>query len=163
MPAMRAVPSTSPFLASPASTRSSVWVRMTTLPSAIAMRSVAGFRDTSTMFASPLWPRWVRVFSAMAASGGLRLFLVAREQLAGRERDVRLAHQAFADQKGAHAGIGEARDIGGREDPALPPQQMVLGQPRRQPLGGGKRRLEGAQIAIVDADQHRAELERAIH
>ena len=53
MPAMRAAPSTSPFLALPSSTRSSVFAVITTRPSATATRSVAAFADTSTMRASP--------------------------------------------------------------------------------------------------------------
>ena len=60
MPAMRAVPSTSPFLALPETISSSVALLMTTRPSATAMRSVAGFADTSTIRASPLASIWVR-------------------------------------------------------------------------------------------------------
>src|SRR5260221_6546510 len=148
MPAIRAVPSTSPFLASPASTRLSVSARITTLPSATAMRSVAGFCVTSTMCASPLFPRWVRVFSAIAASGGFRLFLVAREQLTGRERDVGLAHQAFADEKGADAGIREPRDIGGGgECPPPPPQKVSL--PGRGPAPrAGQGRVRRGGVAV---------------
>ena len=44
MPAIRAVPSTSPFLALPDTISSSVALLMTTRPSATAVRSVAGFR-----------------------------------------------------------------------------------------------------------------------
>ncbi len=59
MPAMRAAPSTSPFLALPLSTRSSVFRVITTRPSATAIRAVAGLAETSTMRASPRRPRWV--------------------------------------------------------------------------------------------------------
>src|SRR6266436_6465934 len=60
MPAMRAVPSTSPFFALPDRIRSSVALLMTTRPSATAMRSVAALADTSTMRASPPESIWVR-------------------------------------------------------------------------------------------------------
>src|SRR5262249_57662264 len=60
MPATGATPSTSPFLASPLSTVSSVFAAMTTRPSAIASRSVTALAPTSTMRASPPEPRCVR-------------------------------------------------------------------------------------------------------
>jgi hypothetical protein len=59
MPAMRAAPITSPFLALPAITRSRVLAVITTRPSATAMRCVTALAETSTMRASPLLARWV--------------------------------------------------------------------------------------------------------
>src|SRR5262252_1162166 len=120
MPAMRAAPSTSPFLASPLSTRSSVAGVITTRPSATATRSVAGFADTSTMRASPLLPRWVSLLSR--ATGLLRR---AREPLRAtkegtrRGRNVGLAHQAFAHQERAHADARKLVEICRGEDPAF--------------------------------------------
>src|SRR5215467_5452442 len=161
MPAMRAAPSTSPFLASPLSTRSSVAGVITTRPSATAMRSVAGFADTSTMRASPLWPRWV----SLPATGLLRRAgkpLRAAEQGARRGRHVGLAHQALADQESAHADAGERVEIGGGEDPTLRYGDAACRNTRRKALAGRQRGLEGAQITVVDADEPRAQLERAL-
>src|SRR6476659_1944395 len=115
MPAMRAAPSTSPFLASPLSTSSSVVALITTRPSATAIRSVAAFSDTSTMRASPRRPIWVNF--AIALLG--RLHGSTREQRLGRGSNVLLPHQAFADQEGRHADLFEARQIGRGEQPAL--------------------------------------------
>src|SRR5215510_1213281 len=143
MPAMRAAPSTSPFLASPLSTKSSVAGVITTRPSAIAMRSVAGFADTSTMRASPLWPRWV----SLPAMGLLRCTgksLRAAEQGARRGLHVGLPHQALADQEGAHADAHKCIEIGGREDPAFRYGDAARRDTRRKPLGGRQRGLEGA-------------------
>src|SRR6202161_2680062 len=65
MPAMRAVASTSPFLALPDTIKASVASLMTTRPSAIAVRSVAALADTSTIRASPLASIWVRAASVL--------------------------------------------------------------------------------------------------
>src|SRR5438270_65222 len=74
MPAMRAAPSTSPFLALPLITRSSVFTAMSTRPSATATRSVADLAETSTMRASPPLARWVRLRArATAYSAAPRL------------------------------------------------------------------------------------------
>src|ERR1700760_4014217 len=119
MPAMRAVPSTSPFLASPRSTMSSVALLMTTRPSATAVRSVAGLAETSTMRASPLLPRCVRPgFSATALSCGAPAG-IAPEQMAGGARDVVVPHQAFADEEGGDAGLCEPREIRRLRKPAF--------------------------------------------
>ena len=67
MPAMRAAPSTSPFLALPETIRSSVALVMTTRPSATAMRSVAALAETSTIRASPDASIWVRAAPALEA------------------------------------------------------------------------------------------------
>src|SRR5437879_8301706 len=122
MPAMRAVPSTSPFLALPDTIRSSVVLLMTTRPSATASRSVAGLSETSTIRASPEVPIWVRagpVFAdlffdglrAMSARAcGARRGL-AREQRARGRGHVSLPHQALADQEGRHADALEPGEV----------------------------------------------------
>src|SRR5262245_52712070 len=118
MPAMRAAPSTSPFLASPLSTRSSVAGVITTRPSAIATRSVAAFAETSIMRASPLLPRWV----SLPATSLLRCArepLRPAEQGARRRLDIGLAHEAFTDQEGAHTDARKIIKIGRGEDPAF--------------------------------------------
>src|SRR5437870_5801711 len=120
MPASRAAPSTSPFLAFPDTIRSSVALLMITRPSAAAVRSVAGFADTSTIRASPLssmWVREVRPFAFLPAmnlpgSGG------AGHALAGQQcprggGDIRLSHQAFADKERRHADTRQPREVDG--------------------------------------------------
>src|SRR5262249_16633473 len=148
MPAMRAAPSTSPFLASPLRTRSSVAGVITTRPSATAMRSVAGFADTSTMRASPLCPRWLTLPpTALPRRAGKPLR--AAEQGTRRGRHVGLAHQALAHQEGAHANARKCLEIGGREDPTLRYGDTACRNTRRKALAGRQRGLECAQITVV--------------
>src|SRR6476469_5196261 len=162
MPAMRAVPSTSPFLALPETINSSVALPMTTRPSATAVRSVAGLADTSTIRASPLASMWVRAGSSLddlramaSARAHCARRAFARQQRAGRRRHVGLPHQAFADEEGRHADPGQPRQVGGCGDAAFADHQPILGDQRRQGLAGRQRRLEGAQVAVVDADHRR--------
>src|SRR5262249_10054880 len=68
MPAMRAAPSTSPFLALPESTSASVFADIATRPCATATRSVAGLSDTSTMRASPPAEMWVSLRGVIAGT-----------------------------------------------------------------------------------------------
>src|ERR1700752_277920 len=169
MPAMRAVPSTSPFLALPETISSSVALLMTTRPSAIATRSVAGFAETSTIRASPLLSIWVSEAPvlggffgiALARSGGARCF-AAGQQRPRRRGHIGLPHQAFADQEGRHAHASQPRQVCRREDAALADHQPVARNQRRQRLAGFQRGLEGAEIAVVYADHRRSQLQRAI-
>ena len=48
------------------------------------------------------------------------------------------------------------------EDAAFADQQPVGRHQRRQPLGGLEADLEGAQVAVVDADQRRGEFQRPL-
>src|SRR5262245_49207030 len=107
MPARRAAPRTSPFLAFPASTRSRVFAAITTRPSATATRSVAAFADTSTMRASPPRPRWVSLRTAATAllRGAKPMALVA-DQGTGGGGDIAFAHKALADQECRNADGG---------------------------------------------------------
>src|SRR5580704_16494061 len=163
MPAMRAVPSTSPFLASPLRTMSSVFACINTRPSATATRAVAGLAETSTMWASPRVPIWLSFFAPRATVSPSRSERgLARQQRARCRRDIVLAHQTFADQKGRNAGVAEPRQIVGRENAALADDDPVGWNAPRQPLAGGKRRLEGFQVAVVDADQPRLQPQRAV-
>src|ERR1017187_8498851 len=110
MPATRAVPKTSPFLALPETISSSVALLMTMRPSATAVRAVAGLAETSTIRASPFVPIWLRagpsleVFRAigLARAGGARR-VGTSQQRPGRRGHIGLPHQAFADQEGRHA------------------------------------------------------------
>ena len=47
--------------------------------------------------------------------------------------------------------------------PLSPTSSRSAGHQRREPLGGLERRLEGPQVAVVDADQPRAKLQRPLH
>ncbi|MNR30883.1 hypothetical protein D3C85_1483600 [compost metagenome] len=59
MPAMRAMPSTSPFFALPEAISAKVAGSMTIRPSATAIRWVAGLAATSTIWAWPWASKWV--------------------------------------------------------------------------------------------------------
>ncbi len=163
IPAMRAAPSTSPFLASPLSTMSSVLRAIRTKPSASATRSVAGFADTSTMCASPLARRCVSFLPRAMGSplGGRGEDVAARKQHARGVRDIGLAHQALADQEGRDAGLGEPRQIVRRRNTAFADGDMTERNPSGQALAGLKRRVECPQVAIVDADEPRFQPQRA--
>src|SRR4051812_5408537 len=137
MPAMRAAPRTSPFLASPLSTRSSVLRVITTRPSATATRSVAAFADTSTMRASPRLLRWVSF--AIASFGCGHPCRVTREQRFGRGGNIFLPHQAFADQECRDAHLFEPGEIGWREDATLADHDAIARDLRREALGRLKR------------------------
>src|SRR3954471_1717883 len=151
MPASRAVPSTSPFLASPLRIRATVSGAVTTRPSARAVRAVTAFSETSTMLAAPVRSRWV--------SGATGL---SEEQAPCRLRHVGLAHQALAHEKRADPGAREALHLGVRDDAALADRDPVRRHPRRQRLADRKRGLEGAEIPVVDADEPRAKGKRAL-
>src|SRR6516164_8770394 len=157
MPAMRAAPSTSPFFALPASTRSRVFAPITTRPSAMAVRSLGVFADTSTMRASPPRPKWLSLDARATASlRGADPALFANE-CTRRGLDVAFAHEAFADEQSRNADRRRVLEIGGRKDSALAHDNAARRDPRRQALAGGERRLEGLEVAIVDADQPRAQ------
>src|SRR3954447_11067241 len=162
IPAMRAAPSTSPLRASPARIVCSVAGRITTVPSARARRRVSGLSATSTMRASPASPRWVSVADLAMPSIGLRVRRTFEQSARGRP-DIGLAHQALADQKGADAGAQQPPAIIMREDAALAHQQPVARHHAGQPFGGAQADLEGAEVAVVDADQLGAELQCPLH
>src|SRR5665213_2742588 len=158
IPAMRAAPTTSPFLALPETISASVAAFIVTAPSAIAVRSVAVLAPTSTMRAAPVLSRWVRrrtmrLSRRRAGPGG--------QQAPGGRRHIRLTHQAFADEIGADAGLAQPGNIRGGEDAALADQQAIARHQRGQPLAHRERGDERMQVAIVDADEPRAQPESA--
>src|SRR5579871_3836355 len=157
IPAIRAVPTTSPFLALPLRIMASVAAAMTTAPSATALRSVTGLSATSTMLAAPLSSRWVRDFvtglPCRPGRGSGRGF--GLEKRRGRVADVGLPHQAFPDEIGPDPDAGETGEVGGREDAAFADEDAVLRHQRRQPFADREARLEAAEVAIVDADEAR--------
>src|SRR5579884_1482739 len=154
MPATRATPSTSPFLASPLRTTSSVLACMITRPSATATRALTGLADTSTMRASPREPRCESLFVLRATrlprrgEGGLR-----GQQSAGCCRDIVLPHQALTDQEGRDVRSGEPRQVGRREYAAFADNDAIGGHEPGQTLAGRKRGRKSFQIAIIDADE----------
>src|SRR5690606_7069280 len=123
MPAMRAVPSTSPFLDSPRRIVVRVSGCMVTEAAAMAVRSVSGLPPTSTMFASPEASRCVS--SPRLITAGRRPAGGVAEQVARRGCNIVLPHQALAHEKGAHAMCAEPHAIGMGEDAALGNQQPV--------------------------------------
>src|SRR6516225_437854 len=161
MPAMRAAPSTSPFFALPASTRSRVFAPITTRPSAMALRSLGVFADTSAMRASPPRPRWLSLDARATASRRRADPALFANERTRRGLDVAFAHDAFADEQGRNADRRQVLEIGGRKDSAFAHDNAARRDPRRQSLAGGERRLEGLEIAVVDADQPRAQAQRA--
>src|SRR5499427_7229516 len=160
MPAMRAAPSTSPFFALPASTRSRVFAAITTRPSAMASRSLGAFADTSTMRASPPRPRWLSVDARATVSHRSADPALLANERTRRSLDVAFAHEAFADEQGRNADRRQVVEIGGRKDTALAHDNTVRRAPRRQTPAGGERRLKGLEVAVVDADQPRAQAQR---
>src|ERR1700730_17787627 len=140
MPAMRAAPSTSPFFCLAASTRSRVFAAITTRPSAMALRSVGVFADTSTMRAWPPRPRWLSLDAPATASlRGADPPLLANER-ARRSLDVAFAHEAFADEQGRNADRRQVLEIGGRKEFALAHDNKARGGPRAPAAarGGGR-------------------------
>src|SRR5581483_8786517 len=160
MPASRAVPSTSPFLALPFNTRLSVALAIRTQPSATAMRSVAGLSETSTMRASPEAPRWVR--RRATALPRRRRCGLARQQRAGCRRYVGLPHQTFADQKTPNPDAGQPRQIGRRVDAAFADDHAAGRNLGRKLLADRERGREGLQVAVVNSDQPRAQFQGAL-
>jgi len=72
--AMRAMPITSPFFASPRSISDNVAGSMRITPLARAMRWVSALAETSTMWAWPWWSKWVSGVSGfdMGDLGGVK-------------------------------------------------------------------------------------------
>src|SRR5215469_5616815 len=163
MPAMRAVPKTSPFLTLPLSTKSRVAGCMTMRPSATATRAVTGLAETSTMCASPRCPRWVRVLrGAMALGCRVCACGGALNQRPGRGCHVSRAHQTLSDEKRRNTHAGELRQIAGAVDAAFCNDAPVARNMRGEPLTGPQSRLECFQIAVVDANERRATRERPL-
>ena len=81
---------------------------------------------------------------------------------AGWPGDVSLAHQAFADKEGADAGRPELREVGMACDAAFGDEMDVLRHAAGEIDRGLERRLEGPQIAVVDADEFGVEAESAV-
>ena len=90
--------------------------------------------------------------------GALR---TVRKQGARRSCDIGLPHQAFANQERRNADAFEARKVGRRIEPAFGNDDALAGDFRRQKLTDRERRLKRPQIAVIDADKLRFQLESA--
>ena len=84
------------------------------------------------------------------------------QQRAGGGGDVGLAHEAFADEEGVHAGLGQPLQVGVAGDAAFGDDDAVLRHARGEPLGRLQRGGEGLEVAVVDADQPAVERQRAV-
>src|SRR5262245_31119685 len=162
MPAMRATPSTSPFLALPERTRSSVAALMRTKPAATATRSVAGFSDTSTMRAAPPRSIWVRFFAIASArrrgrrvAGRIVAHLAAPDERPRRRRNLGLPYQAFADQERGDAGRRKPCNIRGREDAAFAHDHAIARHHGGETFGDVERGDEGLEVAVIDTEKPR--------
>src|SRR5436190_10325229 len=153
MPASCATASTSPLAAFLVAISLSVAGCMMTLARAVAIRSVMSLSPTSTMRALPRSSKWVR--SLMSRR-------LLDQDLAHRRLDVRLAHEALADQEGLGADPGHAREIGRRAEPALGDHDAVLRHPGCELLGCREVDRQRLEVAVVDADQVAVDRQRAL-
>jgi hypothetical protein len=71
-------------------------------------------------------------------------------------------HQRFTDQETLGPGGNHALDVGGAVDAAFAHQLAVGGDQRGQPFGGAQIGLHDLEIAVVDADQLRFQLQRPL-
>ena len=164
MPASRAVPSTSPFLASPWRISASVSGRMTTQPSAIAVRLVTSFSETSTMLAAPAASRCVSVVMRLrrtesagrrrprppAASGSRRRGRCGcRPSTGARYRRMR-EDAALADDDAVGAGSGGASSSLTPSETSKVRRLRLLMPISLVPSG----RARSSSAAVVHLDQH---------
>ena len=85
-----------------------------------------------------------------------------REQLRERCTRVGRSHERLADEKRLDAFRTQPRDVVRRANPAFGHEQPVVRNLRREPQRRFDRRLERAQVAIVDANQRCRNRERAL-
>src|SRR3546814_5561716 len=80
-----------------------------------------------------------------------------------RSSDLILTQQAFADEEGLHAAFRQPFAVGVARDAAFADEQRARRDEFRKAFGDGEVGFEGAQVAVVDADQARFEpRERAV-
>src|SRR6516164_2230662 len=78
--------------------------------------------------------------------------LLANER-ARRGLDIAFAHEAFTDEEGRNAHGHQVGEVGGRKNCTLANDDAAGRHPWRQASAGGERRLEGLEVAVIDADQ----------
>ena len=152
MPAIRAAPNTSPFLALPLRTMASVFAHdHAAFGDGDAFgRGLARDIDHAGFTAAAEMGEPVRRGTLHRSAAAARC---ARQQRARRSCHIVLPHQALADEEASNPDRGEARQIGRRKDSAFANDDRSARNQRRQPLAGGERGLECLEIAIVDADE----------
>src|SRR3990167_8967968 len=96
------------------------------------------------------------------ASRAFRVTRPTQRQFPDLGGDVRRPHQALADQHGVDAGGDDAPHVGGGEEPALAHHDRPRRDQRRQLERGLEARLEGGEVAVVDADHRAARGERRV-
>ncbi len=113
-----------------------------------------------------VWSKSNTTSGASSRGAGKRVALMrrtrVREQMAQRHAWIRLAHEGLADQERMHAGIAHQRDVGRRQDAAFGDQHAVARHRVLQVERGLQRHLEGAQVAVVDAEQARRHRQRTL-
>src|SRR6186713_2618525 len=72
------------------------------------------------------------------------------------------AHEGFADQDGVASAVEHALGVGALLETAFADEDDVFGHFLAQLLGGREVDFEGVEIAVIDADEFRAEFEGAI-
>ncbi len=93
------------------------------------------------------------VFSLRDGVGSARLAHASGEQSLKRLTGIGGAHEGLAHQKGMHTRRAHLRDISRGGNATLGDQQTIIGHPRQLPERGLKVDSEGAQVAVVDANQ----------
>ena len=156
MPARRATPSTSPFFAPPCSTRSRVSGDIFhETPRQRPPAPSSAFSDTSTMWAWPSASKWV---SAIRPPSGRGL----RGSRRSRARDVGLAHEVLADEKAPRTMGREVRKVGGAGEAAFGDEEAAFRHAACKRPRGVEGRLEGLQVAVVDADERGGKVQRPV-
>src|SRR6266545_1304805 len=108
------------------------------------------------------------VISALVSPGSSRLRLdsmsriIPERELAHLGSDIVRSHERLAHEHRMGACFHHAQDIGSGEDPALADGGVGPRDPRQEVEGRLERRLEGMEIAVVDADQGRAQRHGAL-
>src|SRR5438093_2651269 len=92
-----------------------------------------------------------------------RLAQQSSEKLAYLRCWVRSCHECFTNENGVHANATQAADIVAGEDTALRHYSASIRNDGAQALCCGEVNLERAQVAVIDADYHRASSEGAFH
>ena len=119
-------------------------------------------RDVDHVGGAPVASRCVSLLIRRSAASG--------SIAAGRPRSRRrvalatsgVPHEALADQERLDPGAAQAQAIRVLDDAAFPHHDAIRRDLRDEAFADGERHLEGAQIAIVDADQLRVEAKRAL-
>src|SRR5688572_31514493 len=85
-----------------------------------------------------------------------------KEERLERGAGVRGAHESFSDEKGVNAACAHARNVGRRQDATLRDDDAFRRNAREQRERCVEARLERTQVAVVDAEERRLQLQRAL-